>query len=291
MYGITSVVGLDVLGESQLIGYPSIPFNRGPPYNGPWTAPPQFPSVSLLSWGGAFGQQGDGTARYWALKLLLDTFRPGPPAGTWAPEQADTLVNTSVVMGPPTPSPTGPFCGEVLNLDSLTLTCSDPGATIASLPFVAYGTPTGSCPATSGWAKGSCDAANATTIVSQLCLGKASCTVPFTTDLMGDPCLNVLKHGVVVAQCTTGGGSASGGGGEGPPVYAQAYLEAGGGKKVLIVNKKSTAQSVTVKGAGAGGGTWTFIDESTAFGPAQTIPTTEDTWTLQPFSLGILRLV
>ena len=45
--------------------YPSIPFARGPPINGPWTAPPQYPSVSLLSWGGAFGNAGDGTARYW----------------------------------------------------------------------------------------------------------------------------------------------------------------------------------------------------------------------------------
>ncbi len=292
LFGTTSVVGLDVLGESQLIGYPSIPFNRGPPINGPWTAPPQFPSVSLLSWGGAFGSQGDGTARYWALKLLLDTFRPGPPAGTWAPGEADVLVNTSVVMGPPpAPAPTGAFTGEVLNLDTLTLACSDPGATIASLPFVAYGTPKGTCPSSTGWTRGSCDAPNATEIVSKLCLGKASCTVPFTTEIFGDPCYNTVKMGVVVAQCTTGGGSAPcGGGQQGPPVYAQAYLEAGGGKKVLIVNKKSTPQSVTVKGAGGGVGTWTFIDESTAYSPAQTIAVTQDTWTLQPFSLGILRM-
>jgi len=96
-----------------------------------------------------------------------------------------------------------------------------------------------------------------------------------------------LVHDCALFVCVCG---KCGGGQQGPPVYAQAYLEAGGGKKVLIVNKKSTPQSVTVKGAGGGAGTWTFIDESTAYSPAQTIAVTQDTWTLQPFSLGILRM-
>jgi hypothetical protein len=108
LFGTSAVAGLDVLGESQLIGYPSINFPRGPPYTGPWTAPPQYPSVSLLSWGGAFGAPGDGTARYWALKLLVDSFTAGPPAGTAAPADADVLVATAT--GPPL---TSPFCGSV----------------------------------------------------------------------------------------------------------------------------------------------------------------------------------
>ena len=105
LFGTTAVMGLDVLGESQLIGYPSIPFTRGAPYNGAWTAPPQFPSVSLLSWGGAFGNPGDGTARYWALKLLNDEMRSGPPSGPYAAADADVLVTTTVSGGAsPTPS-------------------------------------------------------------------------------------------------------------------------------------------------------------------------------------------
>jgi len=187
LFGRTAVAGLDVLGESQLIGYPSIPFNRGPPINGLWTAPPQFPSVTLLSWGGAFGEPGDGTARYWALKLLLENFKAGPPAGDFSPAQADKLVVTSVTGGGV--SPANPFCGKVLNLASLPLQCVDPTATL-SIVFADYGTPTGSC---GSWKRSAaCSAANATTIVESLCAGKNSCSVPFTTEIFGDPCYNTF---------------------------------------------------------------------------------------------------
>lgn len=47
--------GIDVVGESQLLGYPT-----------------QFPSVTMLDW-----KTGEPNARYWVLKLLLDNFRPG----------------------------------------------------------------------------------------------------------------------------------------------------------------------------------------------------------------------
>jgi len=122
MFGLSSLVGLDVLGESQLIGYPSIPFQRGPPINGPWVAPPQYPSVSMLSWGGVFGNQGDGTARYWILKLLVDRFKAGPPAGAFTPAQADAVVNTTVTDSN---SPlSSPFCADEINLSVLTMYCA-----------------------------------------------------------------------------------------------------------------------------------------------------------------------
>lgn len=54
--------GIDVVGESQLVGYPT-----------------QFPSVSMVDW-----QTGAPNARYWVLKLLHDNFGPG-----------DRLVETS----------------------------------------------------------------------------------------------------------------------------------------------------------------------------------------------------
>jgi len=47
--------GIDVAGESQLVGYPT-----------------QFPSVSMVDW-----NTGRPNARYWVLKLLHDNFGPG----------------------------------------------------------------------------------------------------------------------------------------------------------------------------------------------------------------------
>lgn len=59
MYGYLYVelakIGIDVAGESQLVGYPS-----------------QFPSVSMMNW-----KNGKPNARYWVLKLLKDNFGPG----------------------------------------------------------------------------------------------------------------------------------------------------------------------------------------------------------------------
>lgn len=48
-------LGIDVAGESQLVGYPS-----------------QFPDVSMVNW-----ENGKPNARYWVLKLLKENFGPG----------------------------------------------------------------------------------------------------------------------------------------------------------------------------------------------------------------------
>jgi hypothetical protein len=56
-----SKLGVDVIGESQLVGYPS-----------------QFPSVSMIDY-----NNGKPNARYWVLKLIKDNFHAG-----------DTLVTT-----------------------------------------------------------------------------------------------------------------------------------------------------------------------------------------------------
>ena len=47
--------GVEVAGESQLVGYPT-----------------QFPSVSMVDW-----DTGQPNARFWVLKLLRDNFGPG----------------------------------------------------------------------------------------------------------------------------------------------------------------------------------------------------------------------
>ncbi|MHB1935526.1 MAG: GH39 family glycosyl hydrolase [Acidobacteriaceae bacterium] len=48
-------LGVDIIGESQLVGYPS-----------------QYPSVTMVDW-----VNGKPNARYWVLKLIKDNFHPG----------------------------------------------------------------------------------------------------------------------------------------------------------------------------------------------------------------------
>ena len=65
------LLGVDILGSSQLMGYPSINntwFNK----NGITGLTPQYQSVSMLRW-----QSGIGNARYWVLKMLIEHFQVG----------------------------------------------------------------------------------------------------------------------------------------------------------------------------------------------------------------------
>ncbi|MGH9354343.1 MAG: GH39 family glycosyl hydrolase [Terriglobia bacterium] len=55
LYGNMAALGVDVVGESQLVGYPT-----------------QFPSVSMVNW-----TTGQPNARFWTLKLLHDHFGAG----------------------------------------------------------------------------------------------------------------------------------------------------------------------------------------------------------------------
>ncbi len=55
LFGELSKMGIEVIGESQLVGYPT-----------------QFPTVSTVDW-----NTGQPNARFWVLKLLHDHFRPG----------------------------------------------------------------------------------------------------------------------------------------------------------------------------------------------------------------------
>jgi hypothetical protein len=55
IFGELTHMGIDVAGESQLVGYPT-----------------QFPSVSMVDW-----ENGKPNPRFWVLKLLKDNFGPG----------------------------------------------------------------------------------------------------------------------------------------------------------------------------------------------------------------------
>jgi hypothetical protein len=55
LFGELTDIGIDVAGESQLVGYPT-----------------QYPSVSMVDW-----NDGKPNPRFWVLKLLHDNFAPG----------------------------------------------------------------------------------------------------------------------------------------------------------------------------------------------------------------------
>jgi hypothetical protein len=68
LFGELTRLGIDIVGESQLVGYPT-----------------QFPSVSMVDW-----DTGKPNARYWVLKLLRENFGPGDklveiPRGPFSP--------------------------------------------------------------------------------------------------------------------------------------------------------------------------------------------------------------
>ncbi|HVS96547.1 MAG TPA: hypothetical protein VHE54_08665 [Puia sp.] len=73
-------MGIDIVGESQLVGYPT-----------------QYPSVSMIDW-----KNGRPNARYWVLRLLKENFGPGDRfvesglSGT-DPDAADALTQQAIV--------------------------------------------------------------------------------------------------------------------------------------------------------------------------------------------------
>lgn len=71
---------VDVIGESQLVGYPS-----------------QFPSVSMIDY-----NNGKPNARFWVLKMIVDNFHPGDRLVTTAPSSGDD-GNQPYVQGFVTP--------------------------------------------------------------------------------------------------------------------------------------------------------------------------------------------
>ena len=70
LYGELAKFGIEIAGESQLVGYPT-----------------QWPSVSMVDW-----ETGQPNARFWVLKLLHDNFGPGD-------KLVDTDLDTPSVYG------------------------------------------------------------------------------------------------------------------------------------------------------------------------------------------------
>lgn len=236
-------MGVEVLGHSQLAGSPEIP---------DWGIPlSQFPSVSLLDW-----RTGFGNARYWALKILIEEFAAG-----------DQFVQTTVTGGTPAGAcssgkPANPLCGTVTSpYAPVTLQCCGTGATIKSVDFADWGTPSGSCGSFHSDPKCTYGPAKVQAWVDKLCLGKQSCTLD-ALHALGDPCYQVYKTFAAQVECSTPeGGVATSTGPTTPGVVALGVIGSGthaaagpAPKKVLLINTQNSPQSVTI-GSGYAAGT------------------------------------
>jgi len=74
-------------------------------------------------------------------------------------------------------------------------------STITGFKYAFYGTPTGDC--VNGFKKGSCDSANALSVVEKACVGKVSCDVSASNTFFGgDPCNLVPKTFVGQVTCS-----------------------------------------------------------------------------------------
>jgi len=243
-----STLGIDVLGESQLIGYPALPF-----------LDPQFPSVALLNW-----LNGEGTARYWVLKLLVDNLKLG-----------DNMIVTA-------PTPMAEFCGQVLGGSNLTLECQT--GFISKITFASYGTPAGNC---GSFTSGTCEASQSKNIVSTECFGQQSCTVFADPSLFGeDPCVGYIKTLYVSAQCSIGTGSAPW---SSQLYYAQTFSSATTGMPYTLVLSKNV-QPMNLFFSGLTGQRVTYIDESTGFGPPASFIATSETLELLPFGVVLITV-
>lgn len=98
---------------------------------------------------------------------------------------------------------------------------------------------------------------------------------------------------MVQAQCSTGGGTSP----TSADVFAQGFVSSGGARRgasdagtqrVLLINKKSTPQSVTLPGAN--GGTMQVVDLASGDGPPRSSALTSDTIALQPFATAVVQL-
>lgn len=82
LYVELAKLGVDVIGESQLVGYPS-----------------QYPSVSMMDY-----NNGKPNARYWVLKLIKDNFHPGDKlVAEKAKKEGDDAPSDVLVQGFSTP--------------------------------------------------------------------------------------------------------------------------------------------------------------------------------------------
>src|SRR4029077_19761166 len=118
IFGELSRLGIDVAGESQLVGYPT-----------------QFTSVSMVDW-----ETGKPNARFWVLKLLKDNFGPGDKIVETSFSKPDLYALPVVTSG-------GKHRVLLVNKRERQATIDAPGASGAQMEYIDM--TTGSQPSTS----------------------------------------------------------------------------------------------------------------------------------------------
>jgi hypothetical protein len=253
LFGNLAPMGYDVLGESQFVGVPPIP---------QWDIlDAQFSGVSMVNWTTA-----EGTARYWVLRLLLDTFQPG-----------DKFVKGDTIQQV--------FCAELdTSIGTVSLSCAAPSAVINNIQFAAYGLPTGTC--FNYQHNSACDSTNVTNYVKSQCIGKNSCSI-LSYPTFGDPCFDKVKRFVIRATCT--GDQGGSGYPSTSPVFVLGAIDAKtASRKILIINKHNYPVCAAIPEVS--GGTIYILDESSGFGPARKEFVDSNQITLQPFAVAVLFL-
>jgi hypothetical protein len=113
LFGQLTEIGIEVAGESQLVGYPT-----------------QFPSVSMVDW-----NDGKPNARFWVLKLLKDNFGPGDKLVEIAPFP-DSARNTDYLYALAVLTKSGKRKLLLVNKRNRDLEISVPGGPGAEIDFV-----------------------------------------------------------------------------------------------------------------------------------------------------------
>ena len=154
LFAQLSVVGVDIIGESQLAGTPPQPAYQ--------ILDAQYPSVSMLNW-----TTGGGNARFHVLKLILDHFSQGDVI-----HEVDLPLRQNL-------------CGAIWNNDqlglhyekSVSLSCGD-GSSISNISFAHAGHLLGDCDDGFDTSGALCiDNGTVRSYVTSLCVGQQKCVV------------------------------------------------------------------------------------------------------------------
>jgi hypothetical protein len=141
--------------------------------------------------GGGAGRGAGGTGRGGGSGGVAGSGGPGGAAG------ARNTGGASAGGGSGMAGAGGHLCGTGAENDNLALACPN-GQVITGVVFAGYGTPGGAC---GTFTAGTCNAADATAVVSALCVGRSTCTIPARNDVFGDPCDKTTKHAAVEVTC------------------------------------------------------------------------------------------
>lgn len=190
----------------------------------------------------AYRYTGNGNARYWVLKMMIEELPPG----------SKTAPITTVVYNETSRNGTNPFCAVESGSSNwqpgqpyvrVELACVDPNAVIDSIDFAGWGLPEGLCGA---FAPGTCDSPTTSTWAKSLCVGNNSCLLDPLTAL-GDPCLGMIKTLKVQARCSGNQGGTGRTAKTLGDIYAQAFVtHSDGARKILVVSTVNTATMVVL---------------------------------------------